>query len=158
MQICRSYPTVCSRYSFTEVRSPTRRRDQRPTVPSGTATFGHYWIYIYDFARQLWRKYNDGYVTEVKDEKEIYEQDAHYPATPYYLVYVHADSLDVMVDPVCRELVEESAAAADAPASSPTEGDAAGRTQGREGEGRAQGDVTWDSSRSSPTGLGPVQW
>ncbi|KAI9840285.1 MAG: ubiquitin-specific protease ubp2 [Thelocarpon superellum] len=79
-------------------------RLQSVFIHRGTATFGHYWIYIYDFARRIWRKYNDGYVTEVADEKEIYEQDPHYPATPYYLVYVAGNHLDTLVDPVCRDL------------------------------------------------------
>lgn len=68
----------------------------------GTATFGHYWIYIYDFKHRIWRKYNDGYVTEVKDEREIYEQEPRYPATPYYLVYVKDELKDRVVEPVYR--------------------------------------------------------
>ncbi|RIB14531.1 hypothetical protein C2G38_1973127, partial [Gigaspora rosea] len=34
-------------------------------IHSGQATFGHYWIYIYDFEKNRWLKYNDSYVTKV---------------------------------------------------------------------------------------------
>ena len=36
-------------------------------VHHGSVSFGHYWIYIYDFRKDIWRKYNDEYVTEVKN-------------------------------------------------------------------------------------------
>ena len=49
-------------------------------IHRGTATFGHYWIYIFDFHRQIWRKYNDGYVTEVQDLSEVFGP----PGTPGY--------------------------------------------------------------------------
>ncbi|KAI9797872.1 MAG: ubiquitin-specific protease ubp2 [Piccolia ochrophora] len=88
---------------FLDLRNLTYRL-QAVFIHRGTATFGHYWIYIYDFTRKVWRKYNDGYVTEVKDEKEIYEQEPHYPATPYYLVYVRDQDKDDLVDPVCRDV------------------------------------------------------
>ena len=68
---------------------------------------GHYWIYIYDFAKSLWRKYNDGYVTEVKDTKEIYEaEQTTRPATPYFLVYVRDEQKDKLVDAVCRDTID----------------------------------------------------
>ncbi|KAI9807762.1 MAG: hypothetical protein M1825_005067 [Sarcosagium campestre] len=86
-------------------------RLQSVFIHRGTATFGHYWIYTYDFARKLWRKYNDGYVTEVKDEREIYEQEPRYPATPYYLVYVRDDAKRDLVDPVCRDILVPSPSA-----------------------------------------------
>jgi len=54
-------------------------------VPIGSATFGHYWIYIYDFQGKIFRKYNDGYVTEVKDEREVFMHDENNPPTPYFL-------------------------------------------------------------------------
>lgn len=76
-------------------------------IHRGFHNSGHYWIYIYDFAKQLWRKYNDGYVTEMKDTKEIFEQEAgDRPATPYFLVYVIDKSKEDLVDSVCRDVVE----------------------------------------------------
>ena len=57
--------------------------------------------------KQLWRKYNDGYVTEIKDIKEIFEQEpGDRPATPYFLVYVKDESKEDLVDSVCRSVVE----------------------------------------------------
>ena len=76
-------------------------------IHRGFHNSGHYWIYIYDFAKQLWRKYNDGYVTEIKDTKEIFEQESgDRPATPYFLVYVIDGSKEDLVDSVCRDVVE----------------------------------------------------
>ena len=55
----------------------------------------------------MWRKYNDGYVTEIKDAKEIFEQEpGERPATPYFLVYVLDQSKERLVDSVCRDVVE----------------------------------------------------
>ena len=73
----------------------------------GTVSFGHYWIYIYDFQRNIWRKYNDGYVTEVTDETEVFEQEANNPATPYFLIYVQDKYKDELVDAVCRDIADE---------------------------------------------------
>ena len=55
----------------------------------------------------MWRKYNDGYVTEVTDTSEIFVQEpGDRPATPYFLVYVKDELKEVLVDAVCREPVE----------------------------------------------------
>ncbi|KAI9822563.1 MAG: ubiquitin-specific protease ubp2 [Pycnora praestabilis] len=73
-------------------------------IHRGSVSFGHYWIYIHDFERNLWRKYNDGYVTEVKDRAEVFEQDSFHPATPYFLVYVRDSEQVTLVDSVCRDI------------------------------------------------------
>lgn len=76
-------------------------------IHRGYHNSGHYWIYIYDFAKQVWRNYNDGYVNEVTDTKEIFEQEpGDRPATPYFLVYVMDKSKEDLVDSLCREVVE----------------------------------------------------
>lgn len=31
--------------------------------------FGHYYAYIYDFDRKIWRKFSDQYVSEEPEEK-----------------------------------------------------------------------------------------
>ena len=81
-------------------------------IHRGLVSSGHYWIYIYDFTRSIWRKYNDGYVTEVKDpRKEIYEaEDSSRPATPYFLVYVRDEQKTELVDAVCRNVDVETEA------------------------------------------------
>lgn len=72
-------------------------------IHRGSHTSGHYWIYVYDFRKELWRKYDDGAVSEVKDVTEIFEQDrASRPATPYFVVYIKDESRETLVDPVCR--------------------------------------------------------
>lgn len=84
-------------------------RLQSVFIHRGFHNSGHYWIYIYDFKKQLWRNYNDGYVTEIKDTKEIFEQEpGDRPATPYFLVYVMDESKEDLVDSVCRDVVEPS--------------------------------------------------
>lgn len=82
-------------------------RLQSVFIHRGFHNSGHYWIYIYDFKKQLWRNYNDGYVNEIKDTKEIFEQEpGDRPATPYFLVYVRDESKEDLVDSVCRDVVE----------------------------------------------------
>ena len=76
-------------------------------IHRGLVNAGHYWIYIYDFASSLWRKYNDGYVTEVTDTNTIYEaEQSTRPATPYFLVYVKDDKISEFVGSVCRNVAE----------------------------------------------------
>lgn len=81
----------------------------------GTAGFGHYWIYIYDTKKEVWRKYNDGYVTEVIDINEIFAcppeaeptyKGTGYPANPYFLVYVRDDEKEQLVEAVHRNIIE----------------------------------------------------
>nr|CAG8514926.1 14491_t:CDS:10 [Entrophospora candida] len=62
-------------------------------IHSGQATFGHYWIYIYDIEKDRWLKYNDSYVTEV-EEREVLADTTGSSANPYY-----AKNL---VETVCR--------------------------------------------------------
>ncbi|ODV90022.1 hypothetical protein CANCADRAFT_99732 [Tortispora caseinolytica NRRL Y-17796] len=60
-------------------------------IHRGQATFGHYWIYIYDFENDIFRSYNDETVTTVADiQSAIYDDVAGNTATPYFVVYVRA--------------------------------------------------------------------
>ncbi len=82
-------------------------RLQSVFIHRGYVNSGHYWIYIRDFEANIWRKYNDGYVTELKDTKEIFEQElSERPATSYFVVYVKDELKDQLVNPVCRDIVE----------------------------------------------------
>jgi ubiquitin carboxyl-terminal hydrolase 25/28 len=55
-------------------------------IHSGSHNFGHYWIYIHDFEKRVWRKYNDEHVTEVTDENIIFKQaPGDKVPTPYFL-------------------------------------------------------------------------
>lgn len=83
-------------------------RLQSVFIHVGSATFGHYWIYIRDFERDVWRKYNDESVSAVTDLSQIFDQDpSDRPPTPYFLVYVKDDLKDRLVDPVCRDVPEQ---------------------------------------------------
>jgi ubiquitin carboxyl-terminal hydrolase 25/28 len=76
-------------------------------VHHGSVSFGHYWIYIHDFRKDIWRKYNDEYVTEVKNLDEIFRNTgSSNPPTPYFLVYINERMKDRLVDPVCRDIVQ----------------------------------------------------
>jgi ubiquitin carboxyl-terminal hydrolase 25 len=70
----------------------------------GKSEFGHYFIYINDFEKRVYRKYNDEAVSEVTDLDEVLGvKDS--VATPYLLCYVSADQTDLM-ESVCREIQE----------------------------------------------------
>jgi ubiquitin carboxyl-terminal hydrolase 25 len=92
---------------FTDLRQH-RYRLQAVFIHRGTNAYGHYWIYIYDFARDIWREYNDERVTIVEDSTRIFGQSGTGGATPYYLVYVRDEDKDDIVDAVCREITEQS--------------------------------------------------
>jgi ubiquitin carboxyl-terminal hydrolase 25 len=91
---------------FTDMREH-RYRLQAVFMHRGTSTYGHYWIYIYDFERDIWREYNDERVSVVNDRKQIFEQTGANGPTPYYLVYVKDQIKDELVNAVCREIIEE---------------------------------------------------
>lgn len=76
-------------------------------IHRGYVSSGHYWIFIYDFANEIWRNYNDGYVTAVKDNREIFDRDSETrPSTPYFLVYIKDDLKETLVNPVCRNIMD----------------------------------------------------
>ena len=78
-------------------------------VHYGSVEFGHYYIYIYDFEKDTWRKYNDSEVTEVHNRAEIFDNhNLQNPPTPYFLVYLNDNMKDRLVQPVCRVIVETS--------------------------------------------------
>jgi ubiquitin carboxyl-terminal hydrolase 25/28 len=74
-------------------------------IHRGEAGGGHYWVYIYDFEHDIWREYNDEYVTEVQDRRRIFDQQGGAAeGTPYYLVYVRSSDQQDLVDAVCRDV------------------------------------------------------
>ncbi|KAF8449694.1 hypothetical protein BGX38DRAFT_1187333 [Terfezia claveryi] len=77
-------------------------------IHRGSVSFGHYWIYIYDFKEKIWRKYNDEYVTAATDPREVFEHlDSNNPATPYFLVFVREQAAERgMVEAVHRSIEE----------------------------------------------------
>jgi ubiquitin carboxyl-terminal hydrolase 25 len=57
---------------------------------------GHYWVWIYDFERNVWRSYNDERV-EVHANKDKVLNDLNNGASPYYVAYVREDEVDRLV-------------------------------------------------------------
>lgn len=73
-------------------------------IHRGEAGGGHYWIYLYDFENDIWREYNDEYVTVVNDRKRIFEHQGG--GTPYYLAYVRSADQKDLVNAVFRDVKE----------------------------------------------------
>ncbi|GME89809.1 unnamed protein product [[Candida] boidinii] len=71
-------------------------------IHRGQASYGHYWIYIKDPVRNVYRKYNDEIVSEVTLEEVLNFQEGN-TATPYYLVFVKED-LDEFINPLNRKI------------------------------------------------------
>lgn len=69
----------------------------------GPPNGGHYWIYIYDFQNNMWRKYNDARVDAV-DEHEIFVQEqTNPPPCSTGVVYIREDLVDELTQAVKRE-------------------------------------------------------
>lgn len=75
----------------------------------GSAGGGHYWVYIYDHDKEIWRKYNDDRVTIVQNRNEIFGKPVQDnwgpPPNPYLLVYVRSDKVHEVVETVKRDIV-----------------------------------------------------
>lgn len=64
-------------------------------IHRGEASYGHYWIYIKDYNKNIWRKYNDETVTEVP-VSEVFNFLEGNTSTPYFLVYIkEGNELDI---------------------------------------------------------------
>lgn len=72
-------------------------------IHRGEASYGHYWIYIKDPHRNIYRKYNDETVTEVP-YSEVFNFTTTNTATPYYMVYVKSELMNEYVEPLKREI------------------------------------------------------
>ena len=71
----------------------------------GNTGGGHYWVCIRDFAKDIWRRYNDERVEAVPPNKinEIYEASTWEHGTPTFVVYVRDERKEELVQPVCRD-------------------------------------------------------
>ncbi|KAI1769845.1 cysteine proteinase [Hypoxylon cercidicola] len=63
----------------------------------GTAA-GHYWVWIRDFKRNVWYRYNDETVTEDSRGTDAVLSDLNETGDPYYVAYVKADMKDQLVE------------------------------------------------------------
>jgi ubiquitin carboxyl-terminal hydrolase 25 len=66
-----------------------------------TASAGHYWVWIHDFERDVWRKYNDTVVSVHPAEFVFGELNTK--GEPYYLAYVRADEVQNLVSVPARK-------------------------------------------------------
>lgn len=57
---------------------------------------GHYWVWIFDFQKRVWRKYNDERVEEHNDSAKVLA-DLNNSHDPYYLAYVRENKVDELV-------------------------------------------------------------
>jgi ubiquitin carboxyl-terminal hydrolase 25/28 len=77
----------------------------------GGSMGGHYWIYIFDFKAEMWRKYEDQEVQEVTNLQDIFgEKDPQTEGAPYFVVYVRDELKDEVMDAFCRAKPEQEAA------------------------------------------------
>jgi ubiquitin carboxyl-terminal hydrolase 25/28 len=64
---------------------------------------GHYWIYIYDFQNELWRRYNDDKV-ELVSSTDIFERESgSMPSASTGVVYIRKDLVHQLTEAVRRE-------------------------------------------------------
>lgn len=73
-------------------------------IHRGEASYGHYWVYIKDPHKNVYRKYNDDNVTEVPASEVLNFTEAN-TATPYYVVYVKDELEKDYIEPLKREIV-----------------------------------------------------
>ncbi|CAH2350115.1 ubiquitin carboxyl-terminal hydrolase 2 [[Candida] railenensis] len=74
-------------------------------IHRGEASYGHYWIYIKDPQRNVFRKYNDETVTEVPFSEVMNFEEGN-TATPYYIVYVKDSLEEEYIQPLKRNITK----------------------------------------------------
>ncbi|KAL8289253.1 hypothetical protein RB597_001043 [Gaeumannomyces tritici] len=71
-----------------------------------TGASGHYWVWIYDFEKQVWFNYNDRTVRVHADGEKVLK-DLSASDQPYYIAYVRRDSLNLVSIPRRDEQMEQ---------------------------------------------------
>ncbi|KAI0895232.1 cysteine proteinase [Annulohypoxylon nitens] len=77
----------------------------------GGTSAGHYWVWIRDFKRNIWYRYNDETVTEDNRGTKAVLDDLNQTGDPYYVAYVRDQLKDHLVDVPQRQKPEATAAA-----------------------------------------------
>lgn len=72
---------------------------------TGRLTSGHYWVWIHDFEKNVWRKYNDEYVEENPATDAVLKQ-LNESGHPYYLCYVRDEDKNDFVNVPERSIPE----------------------------------------------------
>lgn len=73
-------------------------------IHRGQATFGHYWVYIRDFQRGIYRIYNDKTISEAPENEVTGSDLKDSEATAYYVTYVRDDLTTSLVNAVVRDI------------------------------------------------------
>ncbi|KAF1970373.1 ubiquitin C-terminal hydrolase-like protein [Bimuria novae-zelandiae CBS 107.79] len=74
---------------------------------AGSHVGGHYWIYIYDFQKNIWRKYNDETVTEETEENIFKKLQQARPPTSTGIVYVRDDVATKFTEALYRNPIDQ---------------------------------------------------
>lgn len=83
----------------------------------GNLGAGHYWVWIHDFANNVWRKYNDEQVEVHQDHAKVM-RTLNSDGQPYYLAYVRQSEVDQLVaipNRTCPSTVKGDGLAGNAP-------------------------------------------
>ena len=88
---------------FDDVHAPENEYVLHAVVCHGgfTGKSGHYWVWVYDFERCVWRRYNDSVVTQEADNDMVIRQLQS--GEPYYLAYIRASEVDKLVNVQLRQ-------------------------------------------------------
>lgn len=77
-------------------------------VHRGDTKGGHYWIYIRDYTKNTWRRYEDREVRELLDQAEVFaEGDPQIQGAPYFVVYVRDGEKNDLVEALWRYAQEK---------------------------------------------------
>ena len=62
-------------------------------VHDGNATSGHYFVYIFDWHKKVWHKFNDMQVKEVPEEEGFQHSNGAFSwYTAHWVVYIDEDT------------------------------------------------------------------
>jgi ubiquitin carboxyl-terminal hydrolase 25/28 len=73
----------------------------------GGMSAGHYWVWVRDFKKQVWYKYNDSLVTEDSRDSQQVIDELNNSGDPYYVAYVQDELKDDLVEVPQRAWREE---------------------------------------------------
>ncbi|KAH9906064.1 hypothetical protein F4778DRAFT_728685 [Xylariomycetidae sp. FL2044] len=72
----------------------------------GGMNAGHYWVWIRDFRKNIWYKFNDSLVTEDSRDSQAVLDELNNSGDPYYVAYVKDEAKDDLVEVPQRLRVE----------------------------------------------------
>ncbi|CAJ2509246.1 Uu.00g142720.m01.CDS01 [Anthostomella pinea] len=76
----------------------------------GGMNAGHYWVWVRDFKKNVWYKYNDSLVTEDSRDSQSVLDELNNSGDPYYVAYVRDEIKDDLVEVPQRQQQENGEA------------------------------------------------